>query len=155
MTAALIVQTASLDDRDVQGLLQKHFALMRSQSPPESCHVLDDIGLRTADAHIFAARADSVLLGIAALVRLNATEGEVKSMHTAQDMRGRGVGRALLRHLIGAAREEGLTRLSLETGSEQTHAPARALYSSFGFEPCPPFGVYVEDPLSMFMTRAL
>ena len=32
-------------------------------------------------------------------------------------------------------------------------APARSLYASFGFKPCGPFGNYVEDPYSVFMTR--
>ena len=34
-------------------------------------------------------------------------------------------------------------------------APARHLYSAFGFEPCPPFSSYVEDPNSVFMSRLL
>jgi len=37
----------------------------------------------------------------------------------------------------------------------EAFAPARALYAGFGFEPCRPFADYVEDPYSVFMTRAL
>ena len=33
--------------------------------------------------------------------------------------------------------------------------PARALYSAHGFADGPPFGSYVNDPLSVFMTRTL
>ena len=45
--------------------------------------------------------------------------------------------------------------VSLETGSQPAFAPARALYARFGFLPCGPFGAYVEDPNSSFMTRVL
>jgi len=46
-------------------------------------------------------------------------------------------------------------RLSLETGSMEAFAPARKLYTGFGFEFCGPFADYVEDPYSVFMTRSL
>jgi putative acetyltransferase len=45
--------------------------------------------------------------------------------------------------------------LSLETGSSADFAPALALYEAHGFEYCPPFGDYVEDPFSRFMTLAI
>ena len=63
--------------------------------------------------------------------------------------------RAILASLLDEARAQGLTRVSLETGSAEMFAPARALYAAHGFEDCPPFGSYVEDPLSVFMTRTL
>jgi hypothetical protein len=34
-------------------------------------------------------------------------------------------------------------------------APARALYGRFGFEYCPPFADYAEDPYSVFLTKVL
>lgn len=61
----------------------------------------------------------------------------------------------MLRCVIMAAGRRSYTRLSLETGSMEAFAPARALYSSFGFELCDPFADYVPDPNSVFMTRAL
>ena len=45
--------------------------------------------------------------------------------------------------------------MSLETGSAPAFAPARSLYESFGFTYCPPFGDYVDDPNSVFLTRVL
>ena len=67
----------------------------------------------------------------------------------------RGVGAALVRHLLAEARARGYRRLSLETGSMAAFAPARALYARFGFEQCPPFAGYAEDPYSLFMSREL
>ena len=48
-----------------------------------------------------------------------------------------------------------MARVSLETGSMDFFIPARALYTSFGFENCPPFADYIEDPNSVFMTKQL
>lgn len=44
---------------------------------------------------------------------------------------------------------------SLETGSMEAFEPAQKLYESFGFTRCGPFGDYVEDPNSVFMTLRL
>jgi putative acetyltransferase len=94
-------------------------------------------------------------LGIGALKRLSADHGEVKSMHTAQSVRGRGVGSAILRYIIATARARGMSRLSLETGSWAYFRPAHALYASHGFVECPPFADYVSDPNSIFMSLDL
>ncbi len=69
----------------------------------------------------------------AALVReLGPRVGELKRMYVAPDVRGLGIGRALLAGLEAEARALGLTRLVLETGTRQAEAP-RAL---------PPSGVH-------------
>jgi putative acetyltransferase len=95
------------------------------------------------------------VLGVGALKRLSPDHGEVKSMHTAEAARGRGVASALLGRIVESARAAGLTRLSLETGSWPYFAPARALYARHGFTECGPFGDYREDPNSVFMTLPL
>jgi len=85
-------------------------------------------------------------------MRVSADDGEVKSMHTAQAVRRKGVGSAMLRHIIASARARGMSRLSLETGSWDHFQPARALYARHGFVACGPFADYVLDPNSVFMT---
>jgi putative acetyltransferase len=76
-------------------------------------------------------------------------------MRTADRHRRQGAAAAMLRHILNVARERGYRRLSLETGSMAAFAPARALYSSFGFQPCGPFADYREDSNSLFMTLSL
>ena len=76
-------------------------------------------------------------------------------MHTAEAARGRGVGRRLVEHLVGVARERGFRRLSLETGSGPPFAAARGLYASAGFVPCGPFADYAASPNSAYMTLTL
>ncbi len=107
------------------------------------------------EAVLYAARDGQTLLGVGALTLIGPQHGELKSMHTAAEARGRGVARAILQALMDHARDHGVTRLSLETGTADLFAPARALYAAHGFATCPPFGNYTVDPLSVFMTRTL
>jgi putative acetyltransferase len=76
-------------------------------------------------------------------------------MHTAAHARGRGVGRAMLAHLLAFAREGGYRRVSLETGSMAAFAPAHALYASAGFTRCDPFGDYSPSRNSICITLTL
>ena len=76
-------------------------------------------------------------------------------MHTAESVRRKGAGTAMLRHIIATARARGMARLSLETGSWDFFRSAHAFYGRHGFAACPPFADYAPDPNSMFMTLDL
>jgi len=95
------------------------------------------------------------LLGCGALKELNSKHAEVKAMRTPAAFRGRGAGRAILDHIIDVARVRGYERLSLETGTHAAFIAAHKLYESVGFNYCGPFGDYVADPHSVFMTKLL
>lgn len=87
-----------------------------------------------------------------------ATEGshaELKSMRTDPRRRGAGIASQMLAHLVDDARSRGIRRISLETGSMEFFAPARRFYAKAGFVECAPFGSYVDDPHSVFMTLEL
>lgn len=144
-----------LDDPRVVELLQTHLVTARAATALCSAHALDLAGLRSPDVSLWAIWEVDVVLGVGALKRLTDDHGEVKSMHTAEHARRRGVGGIMLGHIIATARERGMTRLSLETGSSAYFHPAVALYQRHGFVPCPPFGEYVEDPNSVFLTLTL
>lgn len=139
---------------DVAAIIETHFVLMRGQTPPESCHALPAAALEAPDIRLFALREGGKAVAIGAL-RIDGAHGELKSMHTLQACRGRGLGRRLLDGVMNEARALGVSRLFLETGSGPEHAAARRLYTSAGFEVCPPFARYKADPASCFMTRAL
>jgi putative acetyltransferase len=128
---------------------------MRATSPPEDVHALDLDGLLDPAVTFFSFRREGELLAVGALKQLDGQHAELKSMHTARAARGRGVARALLEHLVGVARARGCSRVSLETGTQDAFAPARALYAGAGFRPCGPFGSYGPSPSSTFMTLAL
>jgi putative acetyltransferase len=149
-----IVQ-GDFNDQRVVELLHIHLTRARAETAPGSAHALDISGLQSPDISFWTIWDDETLLGFGALKRLSAVHGEIKSMHTAEAMRKRGAGSALLRHIIAAARASGMSRLSLETGPWEYFRPARALYRSHGFIECPPFGDYVLDPNSVFMSLDL
>lgn len=149
------IELDDLTRPQVQALLQEHLANMHELSPPEQVFALDLARLRAPDLSVWTAWEDGELLGCAALKTLSAVHGEIKSMRTPAKLRRRGAGRALLLHLIAVARERGLERLSLETGTHPEFHKAHALYRSVGFEPCAPFGDYREDPHSLCMTLRL
>ncbi len=141
--------------RQIVRLLERHLALMHDVSPPDSIHALDVSALQHPSITFWTAWDGGTLVGCGALKELDPAHGEVKSMHTAVEARGSGVGAAILRHIVEEARQRGYRRLSLETGSQDAFGPARRLYERHGFTYCAPFAEYVEDPASVFMTSEL
>ncbi|MBA3667651.1 MAG: GNAT family N-acetyltransferase [Sphingomonas sp.] len=144
-----------LDRDDVRVLLSRHFAAMQDSSPPEACHVLPLDSLPDPGIRFFTLREGDVLLGCGALKRIGERHGEIKSMRTAEGALGRGVGGAMLDHLAATAREMGMTRLSLETGSASDFAAAIRLYEREGFEGCKPFGDYLDTNWTLFFTKEI
>jgi putative acetyltransferase len=141
---------------DVRELLESHLAFASLHGPPEDNHALNPDRLAADPAvAFFSFRIGGNLLGVGALKQLNTRHAELKSVHTAHTARGQGVGRALLRHLIGVARERGFCQISLETGAMAAFAPARSLFASAGFKPCGPFGDYKPSRNTVFMTLRL
>jgi putative acetyltransferase len=126
-----------------------------ASTPARNAHALDSVGLADAAVSFFAAWDGKTLLGIGALKQLEAQHGELKSMRTAPGQLRRGVARAMLAQLIAEARAQGLTRLSLETGTAPMFAPANAMYEAAGFVDCAPFAGYPASPHNRFMTLVL
>ena len=136
-------------------LLREHLEEMAVHSPPESTHALDVDALCSPEVTFWTAWEGGELLGCGALLQLDGDHGEIKSMRTARDHLEKGVASRMLQHIILEAEQRSYARLSLETGSMEAFAPARALYASFGFRFCDPFGSYAPDPNSVFMTFEL
>jgi putative acetyltransferase len=150
--------TIRLDDLsgpEIAALLQEHLDEMHQLSPPESVHALDLDALRQPEITFWTVWAGDKLAGCGALKELDPTHGEIKSMRTSYEFRGKGAGKFVLRHILDEAQERGYRRLSLETGSMSAFDPARRLYESYGFESCGPFADYILDPNSVFMTLDL
>jgi putative acetyltransferase len=146
------IKIDDLTGPEIAELLSAHLEFGNAHSPPESVHALDIDKLRHPDITFWSVRDGGTLLGCGALSELSPGHGELKSMHTAQQHRGKGVARILVEHILAEAKKRGYRRVSLETGSMDAFAPARKLYSRFGFVECPPFGCYSPDPYSIFMT---
>jgi putative acetyltransferase len=150
--------TISLDDpqaTDVRGLVERHLEFASSHKPAGDIHALDVTGLLDAAVTFFSCRAGGELLAIGALKRLDGHHAELKSMHTAEAARSRGIGRAMVAHIVDVARDRGFRRVSLKTGSQPAFAPARSLYASAGFTRCGPFSGYRPSRTSTFMKLSL
>ncbi|WP_407986829.1 GNAT family N-acetyltransferase [Kitasatospora sp. CMC57] len=108
--------------------------------PPAGLFVvgyLDDVPVACGGWRVKQAGPDDVRDG----------DAELKRMYVSASARGRGLARAVLRHLERTAAEAGLTRLILETGTEQPEAIA--LYGSEGYLPITKFGYYRDSPESL------
>ena len=151
----MLIKIDDLRGPEIAKLLQVHMDGMRATSPEASVHALDLEALRRPEITFWSVWEGNQLCGCGAIKQLNAEHAELKSMRTAAEHLRKGVAAQLLAHIITAAQQRGLRRLSLETGSTQDFEPAHKLYEQFGFERCGPIEGYVADPFSVFMTKAL
>lgn len=152
---ATTIRVDDLRGPEIHQLLREHLQSMALHSPPESVHALDIEAQQQPEITFWTAWDGTVLLGCGAIKQLDAAHGEIKSMRTATAHVRRGVARQMLAHIVEVARRRAYRRLSLETGSAMAFEPARRLYAEFGFTECGPFGDYVLDPYSVFMTKEL
>ena len=155
MTSTTDIQLGDLADERVLRLLDGHLADMFATSPVESVHALDVSALAASGVTFWTIADGDDVLGCVALKELDPEHGELKSMRTDAAARGRGLGARLLEHVLDESRRRGYRRVSLETGSQDFFAPARALYAKHGFRETGPFGDYALDPHSVFMTLEL
>ncbi len=146
----IVIADPKLDE--VRRLVECHLKFGRSHSPPQDAHALDVDDLLDPTVTLFSIRQRGELVAIGALKRLDDQHAELKTMHTAEHVRGLGAGRAMLDHLLSVARKRGFEYVSLETGIHEAFAPARSLYASVGFAPCGPFGDYRQSPNTIYMT---
>lgn len=172
----LEISRADLADPQLHAFLAAHLSDMAPTAPPESQHALDLDGLSRRGVRVWVAHLDGALVGTGALADLGDlgdedghddsstgtgsggvrdVHAELKSMRTDPARRGTGIASQMLTHLVDDARGRGVRRISLETGSMEFFAPARRFYAKAGFVECRPFGSYVEDRHSVFMTLVL
>jgi GNAT superfamily N-acetyltransferase len=124
---------------------------------------LDPNEVAAGNGIFVVARWDGRPVGCGALRRITDPEltrelgprvGELKRMYVARELRGKGIGRALLDRLESEARLLGLDRLVLETGIRSPQA--LALYRAAGFIAIPAYGEYVSSPTtSVCLSKAL
>jgi putative acetyltransferase len=121
--------------------------------PPESHYGIDLDALSKPEVIFAVAREGGHAVGCAAVVLDLLNQGEIKRMYVAQAARGTGAARGLLDLLQAEALQRSCRVLRLETGIHQHEAIH--FYQRMGFTRCGRFGSYPEDPLSVFMVKAL
>jgi len=142
------------DTPDALVLLQELDAhLAELPYPPQSRHAFSVDRLLRDGVAFFVTRCDGEPAGCGGVKLFGPEYGEVKRMYVRPEFRGRGLGKAMLDRLAAYVRERQVGLLRLETGIYQE--PAIALYEGYGFRRRPPFGEYRDDPMSIYLEKAL
>ena len=139
--------------QELNHLIEESTLLLQSLYPEESNHLVDATDLDADGNMLLAALEDDRAIGCVGLLRTSPTEGEIKRLFVDPHHRGKGIAKDLMGRLEGDALEVGITTLRLETGIYQPES--MTLYESLGYHIRPPFGDYVDDPLSVFMEKEL
>ena len=145
----------NFDNPEVNQLLKKHFIELRSVSPEGSTHVLDIEGLQNKSIKFWSIYENDELIGCGALKFLDPKHGELKSIRVADTFRNKGNGKKIIKVLIEKSQQLNIQKISVETGSGEFFLPARKLFKNLGFIECKPFGHYVDDPNSCYMSLKL
>jgi len=147
------IDLANFEKKDFQLHLKKYLTF----ASQDACsHALGLAELQAPEVQMFTARDDTgALMGCAALKRIGASQGEVKSVSTHENFLRRGVSKGLMVHLESQAKSDGLTTLFLETHNTPPYEPACRLYENLGYVYCGPFGEYTQTSRNVFMVKTI
>ena len=138
---------------DVAHLLAAADRRSASLYPNESRFGSSAATLLAQAACFFVARLEGRAVGCGGFVADADGAAELKRIFVEPAARGGGIGRLLVVTLEGAARQQGVHTMRLETGVKSTEAIA--LYRRLGYGERGPFGSYQPDPLCVFMEKRL
>ncbi len=138
---------------EVRTLIADLNAYLLSLTPPEGCHHLTVEQMAEPDTTVFVARENGKAIACGALKRHAEGIGEVKRMWTNPAYQGRGIGGRVLDEVMTLAKQEGLTKLVLETGDR--HPAAWRIYERAGFRRCGPVLDYPDVHWSVFYEKEL
>lgn len=138
---------------DVRALIAELNSHLLTLTPPEFCSHMSVEDMAGDDTTVFIARDDGQAVACGALRRHGQGVGEVKRMYTIPPRQGEGIGGRIVTYIEVLAREEGLTRLVLETG--QAHQAAYRVYERAGFTRCEPVLDYPDTGWSVFYEKNL
>lgn len=94
--------------------------------------------LDSESSHVWVAVREGAVAGFAAVhLKPDDKAGEIYLVAVDPEHQGRGVGRALIDHATAWIGEQGMTTAMVETGGDEGHRPARALYENAGYTALP------------------
>ncbi len=149
----MIIVSERPDTADAQILIAELETHLAPLYPATSRHGYSVEKLIKQGVAFFVARQDGVPAGCGGVQVYGTEYGEVKRMFVRPQFRGLGLAKLMLEHLEQYTREHHIHLLRLETGIHQTEAIG--LYERMGFQSIPPFGEYIDDPLSKFFEKKL
>lgn len=155
MNVAIAAETPLQDE--VRALVAALNEWALTQTPREFTHHMTVDQMAQPDTTVFIARDETgAAIAMGALKRHGEGLGEVKRMFTRPNARGGGVAGRIVGEIEKLARQEGLTRLALETGAVDGFASAWAVYERAGFTRCGAFLDYPADsPHNIYYEKLL
>lgn len=150
---SIIIMKERPDTFDAISLIAELSAVLEPLYPPESRHGFSVDKLLTSDVAFFLLRANEMAACCSGIKFVGSEYGEIKRMYVRPQFRGLGFAKLMLNHLADYALAHNIKLLRLETGIYQREAIG--LYERLGFYRIPPFGDYIDDPLSLCYEKRL
>ncbi|MGB7433644.1 MAG: GNAT family N-acetyltransferase [Ahrensia sp.] len=153
--AVTVRQESPLQD-DVRTMVEELNAHMRPLSPPEFQFQLTAEQMAEPGVSVFVVRdRQGAAIGMGSLKKHSAELGEIKRMFTRPAIRGSGLGRTIIDAIEAKARELGLKKLVLETGSTPGFEPAWRVYERHGYTQCGAVLDYPDSEYNRFYEKEL
>ncbi len=146
------MKIVTIDPRDAKDLIKALDEYQASLYPAESNHLDSLEVLRTKNVIMLGAMENNTIAAIGA-VKIFEDYGEIKRVFVPDINRGKGLAKIIMSELEKILIEKAMTYAKLETGIHQHEAIG--LYLKLDYHYCKPFGSYLPDPLSVFMTKEL
>ncbi|PAY02367.1 GNAT family N-acetyltransferase [Pseudoalteromonas sp. HM-SA03] len=143
------------DDPQVVTVFSEIDKLMNSLYPIASAQSLSIEEINQPNVYAVGLQNEEGIVACGAIVKQfdKTLYGEIKRLYVKPSYRGKGLSKRIMQILLHYAGEAQIPLIRLETGSKQ--ASAISLYESLGFELCERFGMYRDNPLSVFMALSL
>jgi len=168
----LKVTIAPIVGEEADHLLVRSDEYMAALYPAESNHLVSSESLRSGDTLFLGAFTQTlqeeggapVALGprpnvkrcigcVAARFYREKGYAEIKRLFVDEAFRGNAIAKRLMSAIERGVVEQGVLCARLEMGIHQPEA--ETLYRALGYRTIPPFGDYLQDPLSQFLEKAL
>ncbi|WP_339144268.1 GNAT family N-acetyltransferase [Pseudoalteromonas galatheae] len=143
------------DDPQVVAVFSEIDKLMNSLYPIASAQSLSIEEINQPNVYAVGLQNEEGIVACGAIVKQfdKTLYGEIKRLYVKPSYRGKGLSKRIMQILLHYAGEAQIPLIRLETGSKQVSAIS--LYESLGFERCERFGMYRDNPLSVFMALSL
>ncbi len=150
---SIVIAFERPDTADAQLLIAELETHLAPFYPATSRHGYSVEKLIKQGVAFFVVRQDGVPAGCGGVQFFGTEYGELKRMFVRPQFRGLGLAKLMLEHLEQYTRDHNIKVLRLETGIHQKEAIG--LYERVGYQSIPPFGEYVDDPLSRFFEKRI
>lgn len=143
------------DDKSVRELFAEIDRLMNTLYPIASDQSLALEELNQPNVRAVGLRNEEGIVACGAIVKQfdKTLYGEIKRLYVKPQYRGKGLSKRIMQILLHYAGDAQIPLIRLETGVKQEQAIN--LYESLGFDRCERFGLYRDNPLSVFMSLSL